>query len=370
MKKLLNIIRKILTALFGVLTLSLLILAVYNFISIKILKNDYSNVFGYTALEVISGSMSPAIEKWDLILVKIDANFEEGDIITYKGKDALVTHRVVEKRKDSIIAKGDDNNTIDAPISNKAYIGKVVGIYPHVGAWIKTITNPKVMILALFSLILLLFTISEFKVDKKKEKPKESKKENDMKIELSTRIKLELALLVILLFALLFLVPYTLSRFKTNASGDVEIDVALFVVDDKYDHDNITLNEMKPGDTYEYTFSVSNKNDDDEMTEVSTEYNVGITATTNLPLEYELYLINSGINQNIVDTNEIITDDDGTYFKKLVSVNRNFNYSDEMTDYYKLVVKYPSSITSYKYQDTAENIEISINGKQIIDSDN
>ena len=369
MRKVLSITRRVLTVIFGIFTFLLLVLAAYNFISIKLLHNDYSNIFGYTAFEVISGSMSPTIEKWDLIVVKIDDDFKEGDIITYRGKSAIVTHRVIEVKKDTIIAKGDYNNTVDAPVNKSAYIGKVVGIYPHLGAWIKTMTNPKVMVLSLFSLILILFTISEFKVDNKKENKKESKKEKDMKIELSNRLKLELALFVILLFALLFLVPYTLSRFKTKADGNIEIDVALFVVDDEYDHQNITLNEMKPGDTYEYTFSVSN-NKDGKRTEVTTGYNVTVKATTNLPLEYELYLINSGINQNIVDSTDLSADADGTYFKKLVSVNRNFGFSEDVTDYYKLVVKYPASITTYRYQDTAENIEITVNGKQVVDSDN
>ena len=372
MKKVLRIIRRGITILFGIFTFLLLTLAVYNFISVKVLKNDYSNVFGYTAFEVISGSMSPAIEKWDLIVVKIGDDFEENDIITYKSKNAIVTHRVVEKRENTIIAKGDFNNTVDAPVKTSAYIGKVVGIYPHLGAWIKTMTDPKVMFLCLLSLFLILYTISAFKTDGRKHKNdvnKVSKKETKMVIEVSNRLKFELALLVILLFALLFLVPYTLSRFKTNASGDVEIDVALFVVDDEYDHEEITLNEMKPGDTNEYTFSVSN-NKDGKRTETITGYNVTVTATTNLPLEYELYLINSGLNQSIVDSNELAPDEDGTYFRKMITTAREFTFASDMTDYYKLIVKYPSSATSHKYQDTAENIEIRVDGKQVLESDN
>ena len=367
MKKALHIIRRIFTILFSVVTALFLILAVYNFISVKVFKNDYSNVFGYTVFEVISGSMSPEIEKWDLILVKIDSDYDVGDIITYKSKGTIVTHRVIEKNGNTLITKGDFNNTVDAPIRTSAVIGKVVNTYRHLGAWIKVMTTPKVIVLSFISLVLILYTISTFKNDKNTSKA--SKKEKKMVIEITRRIKIELAILVILLFALLLLVPYTLSRFKTNASGDVEIDVALFITDDNYDHQNITLNEMKPGDTYEYTFSVSN-NKDGKRTEVYSRYDVNVIATTNLPLDYELYLINSGLNQNIVDNTELAPDDDGTYFRKYTTVARDFGFNTDLTDYYKLIVKFPSNMSNYKYQDTAENIEIRVNGKQVLETDN
>jgi len=367
MKKTLHIIRRALTVIFSIFTFLFLLLAIYNFFSVKILKNEYSNVFGYTVFEVVSGSMSPEIEKWDLILVKIGDEYKEGDIISYNSKGTVITHRFIEKKDNVLIAKGDANNTVDAPINTDKVIGRVVKTYRHLGAWIKVMTTPKVMVLSLISLVLVLYTISTFKHDKSK--TKRSKKETKMVIEITNRIKIELAILVLLLFALLFLVPYTLSRFKTNAGGDVEIDVALFVTQDSYDHTNITLNEMKPGDTYEYTFSVSN-NKDGKRTETVSAYTVSVVSTTNLPLEYELYLINSGLNQNVIDSTELSPDDDGTYFKSIIANERTFGFNTDVTDYYKLVVKYPGTSPSYKYQDTAENIEIRVNGKQVLESDN
>ena len=368
MTKILHITRKILTVIFSIFTFLFLLLAIYNFFSVKILKNDYSNVFGYTVFEVVSGSMSPTIEKWDLILVKVGADYKEGDVITYTSDGSIITHRVIEKNGDVLIAKGDANNTVDSPVNTNKVIGKVVKTYRHLGAWIKVMTTPKVMVLSLISLVLVLYTISTFKQDKEIEK-KKTKKEKKMVIEITNRIKIELAILVILLFALLFLVPYTLSRFKTNASGDVEIDVALYVTKDTYNYQNLTLNEMKPGDTYEYTFSVSN-NKDGVRTEVVSGYTVSVIATTNVPLDYELKLINSGLEQNVVDNTSLAPDDDGTYFKKLVASERTFDYDTDVTDYYKLIVKYPSTASSYQYQDTAENIEIRVDGKQILDTDN
>jgi signal peptidase len=356
----------------GVFTFLFFAFAVYNFFSVKILKNDYSNVFGYTVFEVVSGSMSPAIEKWDIILVKLDEkDYRVGDIISYKSEGVYVTHRIVEKNGDTFVTKGDANNTIDAPINKGAIAGKVVKVYRHIGAWVKVFTTPKIMFFCFLSIALLVYTVSMFKKDKKEhpEKTKKTKKEAVFTIKVNSRLKFELFTLLILLLALIVLVPYTLSRFRTEASGDAVIDVAFFVVDDKYDHEDITLTSMEPGDSYTYTFSVSNFKEDGR-TEVTTSYFVDLLATTNLPLDYELYLINSGINQNIVDTSEIITDDNGTYFKNMKTSSRNFGFDVNQTDYYKLIVKFPEQYKAFKYQGVAENIEIRIRGKQILNSDN
>ena len=67
-----------------------------------------------------------------------------------------------------------------------------------------------------------------------------------------TRLMWSSGRLYITLLALLFLVPYTLSRFKSEARGDARIDYAFFVVSDTYNHQSITLTDMKPGDSNSY----------------------------------------------------------------------------------------------------------------------
>ena len=172
-----------------------------------------------------------------------------------------------------------------------------------------------------------------------------------------------------LLIGLLILVPFTLSRFKTESRADATIDIAFFVTNDTYNYQEITLVDMIPGDTKEYTFSVSNFKDD-LRTEVNLKYNVEVLTTTNIPLQYELYLNNNGIDNEVVDTNEIIQDDDNTYFRSIKTIEKDFNFNENQTDIYKLVIKYPSEQKDINYQDSAENIEIRINAKQVLDSDN
>lgn len=370
-----KIISKVITVMLSIITFLLMLLAAYNFFSVKILKKDYSNLFGYTFFEVVSGSMSPAIEKWDLIIVDLDSEYKVGDIISYKKDGVYITHRIIEINKNTIITKGDANNTIDNPITKDMVAGKVVKIYSGGATWIKVFTTPKVIVGSIISLILIIYTMSLFKQEDKKKI--EEINELDrleagdimQKIKDNSKLKVKLCILFILLIMLALLIPYTLSRFRTEASADATMDVAFFITKDSYEHKEILLNEMKPGDTYSYNFSVSNFKDG-QRSEVNLIYDVEVVATTNLPFEYKLYMTNSGSDVSVVSEEEITEDADGTYFKTLKATSRVHDFNNDYIDYYKLVITFPSEFNNFKYQDVAENIEIRINSKQVLDSDN
>ena len=277
----------------------------------------------------------------------------------------------MEKNGDTYITRGDANNTVDNPINKDKIVGKVIKTHRNLAAWIKVFTTPRIMVGGTISILLLIYTITLFKKDetnKLKEVSKIGKEEAMEKIKNNSRLKMELCIFLILLIALIFLIPYTLSRFKTEARGDAVMEIAFFIANDEYTREEITLTDMKPGDEYSYTFSVSNY-DGDDRAEVNLSYFVEVVSTTNLPLEYELYLINNG-QVPIVSTDEITEDDDGTYFKTLKTSSRNFNYSSNYIDNYKLTVKFPIAFKNFKYQGVCENIEIRVNAKQKLSSDN
>ena len=154
----------------------LFFLLIYNFISLKILKKDYTNVFGYTIFEIASGSMSPALETNDLVLVKVGDKIKVNDIITYKKGDTYITHRVVKIQGDYYICRGDANNINDDPIKKDVVLGKVVKTLPKVGIWKIVFTTPKVVISIIITVILfeLAFTykktnkFSDFSISGKK----------------------------------------------------------------------------------------------------------------------------------------------------------------------------------------------------------
>ena len=149
--RLLKIISNIL---FVILSIVLLI-AIYSFISLRVLNEPYVNFFSYTFFQVGSNSMSPSITTNDLLIVKITDDVKENDIITFTSDDMIVTHRLVEVLNDnSYLTKGDANTDYDQPITTDNIIGKVIKVVPNVGVWFKVFTSPKIVVLIMITLFL------------------------------------------------------------------------------------------------------------------------------------------------------------------------------------------------------------------------
>ncbi len=127
----------------------------YYIFQIKILKNDYADIFGYTFFEVATGSMSGTIEIGDVVITKITKEVNENDIIVYKEGNSFITHRIIRKEGDVIVTKGDANNAEDLPINNEAVLGTVIKIIPKIGIWKKVILSPEVIGLIVFLIVLL-----------------------------------------------------------------------------------------------------------------------------------------------------------------------------------------------------------------------
>lgn len=90
---------------------------------------------------VKSGSMEPTILTGSVVVVKPEASYEKGDIITF-GADTKTqiptTHRIIDITGDfnslSYTTKGDANEEQDgSPISQRDIIGKVVFWMPYMG---------------------------------------------------------------------------------------------------------------------------------------------------------------------------------------------------------------------------------------------
>ena len=119
-------IKKIVSSISYFFLFLLVMLCLYTFFVVDVMKKDYVNVFGYTYFAVSTGSMSGTIEVNDIIFVKVTDEVKVGDVITFKNnKGNIVTHRVIEKMSDTYITQGDVNNVADEPITNKDIIGKV-----------------------------------------------------------------------------------------------------------------------------------------------------------------------------------------------------------------------------------------------------
>ena len=132
----------------------IILIGFYYIYQLKIAKNDYANLFGYTFFEVATASMYPTIGIEDVVIVKITKEVEPTDIIVYKDGESIITHRLIEKNEDELIAKGDANNSEDKPINQNMVLGKVTKIIPKLGTWRKVFTSTEIV-----GLILILITL-------------------------------------------------------------------------------------------------------------------------------------------------------------------------------------------------------------------
>ena len=101
-----------------------------------------SGYFKYHALAVASGSMVPAIDKGDVVIVeKINDNYtslEVGDVIAFKYSDTIIIHRivniVVDRGEYFFYTKGDSNKDADSfVIENDMIEGIVKMRIPYIG---------------------------------------------------------------------------------------------------------------------------------------------------------------------------------------------------------------------------------------------
>lgn len=170
--------------------------------------------------------------------------------------------------------------------------------------------------------------------------------------------------MIILWVVYLFKVPPTSAKYANEVDSKVQGGIAFYVVEPGYQNNEIKLDKIIPSENlYEYDFSVSNYTKDKRL-ETNAKYNVIIRTTTNLNLEYYLYM-NDGLNDILIDR-EIVEDEDGTYYYVMKTLDENFGFTENQQNNYTLKIKFPLDYINSKYQDIIESIEIIIKSEQVI----
>lgn len=167
--KIFTIIKNIIINLIIFILAIIAITVIWISIQLNVQNKGYINIFGYSMFSTATGSMSPTIEKGDIVIVKIGEPVKENDIITYKIQNSYITHRIVKIEENSIIAKGDNNNAQDKKINKNEVIGKVVFIINNVEVWKKVFSDVNVIIPIIITIILFIILVS-YKTVKKQEK--------------------------------------------------------------------------------------------------------------------------------------------------------------------------------------------------------
>ena len=111
-------------------------LNVYSWNARTFVKNPLPMPFGYGACVVLSGSMEPGLSVNDLIVVKETKDIKVDDLVVFADGGSVVVHRCVSVSGDTVVTKGDANNTTDTPISLKNDVRGVVVLTIPAGGYI------------------------------------------------------------------------------------------------------------------------------------------------------------------------------------------------------------------------------------------
>ena len=155
--------------------------------AVLVSRGDKRPVFGYSLMNVWTGSMAPAMPPGSLVIIKrVDpAAIEIGDIVTYmKDAETSVTHRVIGITENfegsgerGFETQGDDNGTPDFAIVPAVHIVGVVKAHvPKVGDWLEWLRGH--LILAggfVLGLVLLVFLLKGAFMKPPEEKRKKAK---------------------------------------------------------------------------------------------------------------------------------------------------------------------------------------------------
>ncbi len=200
--------------------------------------------------------------------------------------------------------------------------------------------------------------------------------------------------LILDVFVILTMFNTTGAVYSSKAIGNTEMEVALYafsaeqlsqldkvngkVIDDSID---ISLGDISPGETKYYKFDVYNYLTDEKDNVIATaetniSYNLKIITTTNLPLEYKLYMNQSAYSSNASNilnnasySTNMITDGYGTFYQVFAVDEQCFKHSKSSVDEYTLVVNFPGEYSDVLYQDLIESIKIQVESKQVLQGD-
>lgn len=129
------------------------------FILLNIFSMNNKSLFGFRIYRVISGSMQPALQIGDVIIVKKLNNYYERDIITYSNGLTTITHRIIAINNDEVITKGDANEVDDKPINKEQIIGKFFFRISNFSLFSMILSKNVIYLIMIFLLVLIFLLV-------------------------------------------------------------------------------------------------------------------------------------------------------------------------------------------------------------------
>ena len=175
-------------------------------------------------------------------------------------------------------------------------------------------------------------------------------------------MKYKVLIILILFCFILCFSKITYSLFRSESAFFVgNTEIAEFIFDaQSTNHIELDFGDLKPGDSKDFSFQVSNTKDNN-ITNVTTEYQITIKTFHFMPLLIELYkddevvmVCDEKFSRNI--ENSLVCN----------SSVWEMGHNDSKVDNFKVKVTFPAIYNSYEYTELVDYIDIDISSWQKI----
>ena len=173
-------------------------------------------------------------------------------------------------------------------------------------------------------------------------------------------MKKRIAIIVVLFCLCICFTKITYSLFTSETFFSLNnMEIAEFIFETKRtNHIELDFMDLKPGDTNEYDFEVTNTKDN-IVTNVTTEYQITIKTFHFMPLLIELYKDGEKVmtcNEDYLrNLNKVLVCDSEIW---------QLNHNSTETEKFKLKVSFPTEFNSSDYTELVDYIDIDISSWQ------
>lgn len=177
--------------------------------------------------------------------------------------------------------------------------------------------------------------------------------------------KYKILIIIVVFIMFVFTSGITYSFFHSTTTINTNQNIAKFIFNtESLDALNIALSDLKPGDNKEYTFDISNQNNE-VTSDVIINYEMSIKTYHFIPLIIKLYKIEDSIETLVMNCDESYSRDSEN---KLVcnTDTIELSHTDSKIDTYKLKIEFPSEYNTTEYTSLVDFIDIEIKSWQKI----
>lgn len=177
--------------------------------------------------------------------------------------------------------------------------------------------------------------------------------------------KYKILIIIVIFIAFVFTSGITYSFFHSTTTINTNQNIAKFVFNtESLNSLNISLSDLKPGDIKEYTFSISNQNNE-VTSDVIINYEMSIKTYHFIPLVIKLYKVEDSTETLVINCDESYSRDSEN--KLVCNTNTlELSHTDSKIDNYKLKIEFPSIYNTIEYTNLVDFIDIEIKSWQKI----